>query len=165
MGAFGPPITLMYLLARFDRQGNLVFSNAKNQIKWDRFRDYYAQRGDYFSITINDLQKQSTEAQHALFHRICHICADESGAEFIEVKKALERECLPVVGTGNTDLLGDPIIERKQLKELDIKEFNQFLEKVIMIANDMYDMALDILVSEEFGNKIINRNDKGSDSE
>lgn len=146
----------MHLLARFDKHGNIVFSSSKVQAKWDRFKQYYMDNGQYFSITLNDVQKQSTEAQHALFHRICHMVSYEAGDEFISIKKIMEKQCLPVIATGNTDLLGDPVIEQKSLKDLDTKEFNQFLEKVIQIANDMFDMGLEIHTSEEFGNKVIN---------
>lgn len=107
--------------------------------------------GAYFSLSVNDINKTSTEAQHKLFFRICGMVAEESGHEFIEIRDFMYESCLPVMETGDNDIFGDAIIERRGLSMLDIKEFNIFLEKVIVIANSNFDMGLELHASEEFG--------------
>jgi len=149
----------MNFLIRFDKDGKIQFTKESIRKQAERVKEFYVSSGVYFSVTINDIEKESTTAQHALFHRICFLIANDSGAEFIDIKKELERVCLPVEPTGEKDLFNEPIIEIIPLQQLSIKQFRTFLEKTILIANDMFEMNLEIYSDEMLGTIIKIKNE------
>lgn len=140
----------MHVLAKFNKSGELEFANRATERRFNNFKNFYIANGEYFKLNINDLEKQSTEAQHKLYFRICHMVAEHNQDEFMDVRRDFEKALLPKVDTGNMNLLGEPIMEKLKFQDLNIKQYNIFLENVINTCNDMFGMGLEIHTNEDF---------------
>lgn len=141
----------MHFLAKFEKDGTITFASQGAQRKWNNFKNFFMASGTYFSLTVNDVERNSTEAQHKLFQSICYKIADASGEEVGDIMKHMQRDCLPVEPTGEFDLFKEPIIEVVPLVELSTKQFQVFLEKVVQVANEYFNMGLELHSNDELG--------------
>lgn len=143
----------MLLLVKFDEKGNLVFQSEKTRIKYERFKEFHMRTGEYFSLSLEQMEKKTTEKQVRLFKGFVLKVSDMTGNDFADVQKVFF-SLLPEMATGERDLFGDDIVERLTLDNLNNDQFDVFLTQCVHMANDMTGMNWNIYTDEEIGTVI-----------
>lgn len=138
----------MEFLAKYNEKGELVFATKSMERLWNRVTGFYGNSGSYFKITIGELEKQSTQGQHNLFKRVCVMVSKDTGNDY----HVVEKEFLKLTPFVNKDSLFGIIEERnKRLEELNTKEFQEFLENILLMANDIMGCNLKMYHDEKLG--------------
>lgn len=128
--------------------GELKFATKSMTKKWNRVLSFYERTGSYFKLSISELEKQTTEGQIKLFKRIVLMVCEDTGNEYKDVQKEFLK-LTPMTVTAS--LFGNIEERNKKLDELTTKEFQVFLEKVLVTANDIMNSNIKMISSEEFG--------------
>lgn len=140
--------------------GRLEFATKSMTKKWGRVQSFYERTGTYFKINVEELEKQTTEGQVRLFKRIVLMVCEDTGNDYNTVQK----EFLKLTPYKESLSLFGEIKERnKTLEEITTKEFQKFLEDVIVYANDIMGTKITMHHDKNLGTVILTENEDNSD--
>lgn len=87
-------------------------------------------------MTFEEFSPDINEAQHKLFKALLIQGSEASGYTYKEFEDELINEFAPY--KYQRSILGEMVKERKQVSEMNHKEFNIFIEQCIQFSNEFY---------------------------
>lgn len=145
----------MEFMVKVGDNGQLEFATSKMERNYQEMIRFYKNTGTYFRFKLVDVEKISTENQHKLFTRICMMVVAQTGQDYSSVKNDFLKECSIIVEV--VGLFGKTPQRRKTIEELTVKEFQQFLENVIVRCNSFHGMQLEMYAKEGIGTVLTTR--------
>ena len=136
----------MDFVAKFEN-GKLKFATRSMEALWNRHVDFYTKSGSFFKLTIENVSKSVTDGQVSLFKRICIMVSEDTGNDY----KVVWDEFLKLTPLVEKRTLLEVVEKNKQLQDMNTTEFQLFLEKVLVMANDIMGCNLQMHVDERIG--------------
>ncbi len=143
----------MLLLVKFDDKGELVFQSEKTKFKYQRFKEFHMRTGEFFTLSLQQVEKKTTEQQIRLFNAFVIKVANTTGNDFSVISKQF-KFLLPEMATGELDLFHNPIVEIPSLDQLNNDQFNQFLTDCVNWTNNITGLNFSIYTDEQIGTVI-----------
>ena len=140
----------MEFLAKYDKDtGELIFPSTMDKFRHDQMVEFYKKTGTYFRFSLVEHSRDVTSNQINLFKRLVIMVSKDSGMEYKEV---YDRFHLDHAITEDTPGLFGPIVERrKDVSELNVEEFEIFISRCLVTANEFFNMNLVLYSNEEVG--------------
>ena len=131
----------------------MEFQSEKTKAKHQRFKHHHMRTGEWFTLSLQQLEKKTSEQQKRLFNGFVIKVAEQTGNDFRSVQKEFFN-LLPDSGKGELDLFGEPIVERMSLDDLNFGQFDQFLSDCVTFTEINIGLKYSIYTDDEIGTVI-----------
>ena len=114
------------------------FANKESMYSYLKIMDSYSGSGKTLVMTLEEFSPDITEAQHKLFKALLIKGSDISGFTYKEFEDELIDSFAPY--KYERSIMGEMVKVRKQLSEMNHKEFNIFIEQCIQFCAEFYEI-------------------------
>ncbi len=139
--------------------GEFDFPTSVMKAQYKEVVDFYRKTGTYFKFSLIDDIKPSNQNQHQLYKRILMMCVENTGSDYKEVNAHFMNLCFPkkeFSGLFGKEILVAP----RDIESLNMKEFQETLDKCILEANSFFEMNLELYHDERVGTILTNKRNK-----
>lgn len=143
----------MLLLVKYNENGMMEFQSDKTKEKFRKFKSHHVLTGEWFTLSLAQLEKKTSEQQKRLFNGFVIKVAEQTGNDFRSVQKEF-MNLLPDMGKGELDLFGEPIVERMGINDLNFSQFDQFLSDCVTFTEVNIGLKYSIYTDDEIGTVI-----------
>lgn len=120
------------------KNGSYLFVDTASKTQFERIMEAYSSTGKTLTMTIEEFSADITEAQHKLFKALLIKGSEISGYTYKEFECEMIDSYAPYKYKKN--IFGKMSRDRKQVSEMNQKEFNIFIEQCIQFCYEFYDI-------------------------
>lgn len=120
------------------KDGKPIFKDEASVTLYNRVMDAYSNTGKMLVMTIEEYSSDITPAQYRLFKALLVKGSEASGFTYKEFENQLTDHFAPYRYIKS--IFGGMTKERKEVSEMNHKEFNIFIEQAIQFCTEFYDV-------------------------
>lgn len=121
------------------KDGKPILKDEASVTLYNRVMDAYSNTGKMLVMTIEEHSNDLTENQHSLFKALLIKGSEASGYTYKEFEYEMIDSFAPFKYIKN--IFDKMSKERKQVSEMNHKEFNIFIEQCIQFCNEFYGLT------------------------
>ena len=115
-----------------------MFENQVSVVLYNRTMETYSNTGKILVMNIEEYSPDTTENQHKLFKALLIQGSQSSGYTYKEFEGELIDNFAP--DKYQRSIMGEMVKIRKQVSEMNHKEFNIFIEQCIQFCAEFYEI-------------------------